>query len=218
MSEESRLSSGAWARLTGAPSSRMVVCLNGGQGTEAPGTWSATLEWLVASMAPRFPQLGFAEVRYRIKSWRRLELCNEDARAAIEEAGGSSTLLVGFSMGGAVAIANAADHRVAGVLGLAPWIYDRLDVAPLEGKRLDVLHGSLDRWLPGIPGVSAALSRRGFERAQALGVPGSYKLIRGGLHGLAVRAPGGRLVGLPRAHAWAREIAAQLEAFAAGSA
>ncbi len=71
--------------------------------------------------------------------------------------------------------------------------------SPLEGKRLDVLHGSLDRWLPGIPGVSASLSRRGFERARALGVPGSYTLIRGGLHGLALRSPGGMLVPLPRA-------------------
>ncbi len=59
------------------------------------------------------------------------------------------------------------------MLGLAPWIPDRLDVSPLRGKRLDVLHGSLDRWLPGVPGVSPALSRRGFERAQALGVPGA---------------------------------------------
>jgi pimeloyl-ACP methyl ester carboxylesterase len=216
MSEELRLSTGAQLRLTNAPATSMVVCVNGGQATEVPGTWSATLEWLVAAMAPRFPQLGFAEVRYRIKSWRKLELCNEDTRAAIAEAGGGRVLLVGFSMGGAVAIAEAVDHRVEGVLGLAPWIYDRLDVTPLEGKRLDVLHGSLDRWLPGIPGVSASLSRRGYERARALGVPGSYALIRGGLHGLALRSPGGRLVGLPRARAWARAIAAQLETFAAG--
>ena len=216
MTDEVRLSTGAQLRLTNAPAASMVICMNGGQASEVPGTWSATLEWLVADMAPRFPQLGFAEVRYRIKSWHKLELCNEDAQAAIAEAGGSRALLVGFSMGGAVAITSAADHRVEGVLGLAPWIFDRLDVSPLEGKRLDVLHGSLDRWLPGIPGVSASLSRRGYERARALGVPGSYTLIRGGLHGLAVRSPGGRLVGLPRARAWARAIAAQLETFAAG--
>ena len=217
MAEEIRLSSGAWLRLTNAPARLMVVCVNGGQGREVAGTWSSSLEWLVDEMAPRFPQLGFAEVRYRIKSWRKLELCNEDARAAIDEAGGTRTLLLGFSMGGAVAIATAADHRVTGVLGLAPWIYDRLDLTPLLGKRLDVLHGSLDRWLPAIPGVSSDLSRRGFERARALGIPGTYTVIRGGMHGLAVRSFGGKLIGLPRSRAWAREIAAQLETFAAGS-
>ena len=92
--------------------------------------------------------------------------------------GAPRTLLLGFSMGGAVAIAAADEPAVDGVLGLAPWIPDRLDARRRSrGKRLDVLHGSLDRWLPGIPGVSPAASRRGFERAQALGVDGHYTLI-----------------------------------------
>ncbi len=154
-------------------------------------------------------------VRYRIKSWRRLELCVEDARAAIAAAGGRRTLLIGFSMGGAVAISAADAPGVEAVLGLAPWIPDRLELAPLQGKRLDVLHGSLDRWLPGVPGVSSASSRRGFARARPLGVAGSYTLIRGGVHGLAVRLPGGAMLPLPRADAWARLAAAQLERFAA---
>jgi pimeloyl-ACP methyl ester carboxylesterase len=158
--------------------------------------------------------LGFGEVRYRVKSWHKFDLCVADARAAIREAGGERTLLVGFSMGGAVAIAAADEPKVTGVLGLAPWIFDRLDVSPLRGKRLDVLHGSLDRSLPGIPGVSASLSRRGFDRARALGVPGSYGLIRGGVHGLALRTPTGTLVRLPRGRAWTKRIAAQLETFA----
>jgi hypothetical protein len=120
-------------------------------------------------------------------------------------------------MGGAVAISTADDGRVTGVVGLAPWISDRLDVSPLEGKRLDVFHGSLDRGLPGIPGVSSTLSRRGFDRACALGAHGTYTLIRGGLHGLAVRTPYGMLVPLPRAKRWGELVAAQLTAFA-GSA
>ena len=208
-----RLATGADMRVTGAGDAA-VVCLNGGQASEVPGTWSASVEWLVALMAPRFPSLAFAEVRYRIKSWQVLDLCIEDARAAVGEVGAERVLLVGFSMGGAVSIAAADEPRVTGVLGLAPWIPDRLDVGPLRGKRLDVLHGSLDRSLPGIPGVSASLSRRGFERARALGVPGSYTLIRGGVHGLALRFPGGRLIPLPRASTWARLVAAQLDTFA----
>src|SRR5436190_22343255 len=102
-----RLATGAEMRVTGQVERAAVVCVNGGQAAEVEGTWSASLEWLVRRLAPRFPELGFGEVRYRIKSWRRLELCIEDARAAIREAGGERTLLLGFSMGGAVAVACA---------------------------------------------------------------------------------------------------------------
>jgi pimeloyl-ACP methyl ester carboxylesterase len=209
-----KLSTGAEARFTNPAADRVVVCVNGGQAAEVPGTWSASLEWLVGRLAPREPLLGFVEVRYRVKSWRVLDLCIEDCRAAIAATEAERVLLLGFSMGGAVAIACAGEPRVAGVVGLAPWIPDRLDVSPLRGRRLDVLHGSLDRYLPGIPGVSPALSRRGFERARSLGVDGSYTLIRGGVHGLAVRGPGDRAVPLPRAGRWARLVQAQLDAFA----
>ena len=207
----STLATGAEMRVTGdGPTA--VVCVNGGQASEVEGTWSASLEWLVARLAPQFPGLTFAEVRYRIKSWKRLDDCIADARAAIREVGADRTLLLGFSMGGAVSIAAADEPSVVGVLGLAPWIPERLSLETLRGKRFDVLHGSLDRWLPGIPGVSATSSRRGFERVRALGVDGTYALIPGALHGIALRARSGRLVPLPRGREWARQIAAQLEA------
>jgi dienelactone hydrolase len=209
--EVARLPTGAELRLRGnGPTA--VVCVNGGQAGEVEGTWSASLEWLVRRLAPRFRDLLFAEVRYRVKSWRRLDACVEDARAAVQAAGAERTLLLGFSMGGAVAISAADEPSVERVLGLAPWIPDRLPLEPLRGKRLDVLHGSLDRWLPGIPGVSPASSRRGFERARAFGVPGRYELIPGALHGIALRAHWGRPVPLPRAAAWERRVAAQLAA------
>jgi len=121
-------------------------------------------------------------------------------------------VLLGFSMGGAVAISTADELSVERVLGLAPWIPERLSLESLRGKRLDVLHGSLDRWLPGIPGVSPGSSRRGFERARALGVAGRYELIPGALHGIALRAHWGRPLPLPRAAAWERRVAAQLAA------
>lgn len=197
-----RLPTGAEARSRGTPGKLAVVCANGGQAVEVPGTWSATIEWLVRRLAPRFPELRFVEVRYRVKSWKRLDWCVEDLLAAIDEARAERTLLVGFSMGGAVAARAAAHHSVTAVLGLAPWLYDELDVAPLVGRRLDVLHGALDRWLPGIPGVNPSISRRGFERAQALGVEGTYTVIPGGLHGVALRRRSGRLVALPRASRW----------------
>jgi pimeloyl-ACP methyl ester carboxylesterase len=190
-----------------------VICVNGGRAKPVAGTWSASLEWLVARLAPRFPQLRFAEVKYRIKSWNHFDSCIEDAREAIERVGAERTLLLGFSMGGAVSISVADDPRVEGVLGLAPWIPDQLSVEPLRGRRLDVVHGSLDRSFPGIPGVSPANSHRGFERAQALGVPGTYTLIRGALHAIALRA-GPRPVPLPQARAWVSHVSTHLEPFA----
>ena len=207
--EELRLPSGAELRRTGAGTTA-VVCVNGGQAAEVEGTWSASLEWLVRRLAPRFPQLLFAEVRYRVKSWRRLDACIVDAREAIRATGAERTVLLGFSMGGVVAISAADEPSVERVLGLAPWIPDRLRLEPLRGKRLDVLHGSLDRWLPGIPGVSPASSRHGFERARALGIDGTYELIPGALHGIALRAHWGRPVPLPGASAWERRVMAQL--------
>ena len=100
-------------------------------------------------------------------------------------------------------------RRLTGVLGLAPWLPDELDVSPLVGRRLDVLHGALDRWLPGIPGVSPSISRRGFERATRLGVEGTYRLIPGAVHGIALRSRrSGRLLALPRAARW-KELAGE---------
>jgi len=209
-----RLRSGAELRITGPANAGLaVVCVNGGQGTEVEGSWSATLEWLVHRLAPGFPLLTFGEVRYRIKSWKRLDWCIDDARAAVEEMGAPRTLLLGFSMGGAVSVGSAGHPTVETVLGLAPWLPERLSLEPLRGRRLRVLHGSLDRWLPGIPGVSPAGSRRGFERAQALGVAGEYTMIPGAVHGVAVRSPWGAAVPLPRAGAWSRLVADELRRF-----
>ena len=172
-----------------------------------------SLEWLIGRLAPLFPAVAFAEVRYRVKSWQRLDLCEEDARAAVAEAGAPRSLLLGFSMGGAVATRAADAPGVEGVLGLAPWLPDRLQLDRLRGRRLDVLHGSLDRWLPGVPGVSPASSRSGFDRARSLGVEGSYRLIPGALHGLAVRTRFG-LLPLPRAGRWAELVAERVERWA----
>ena len=201
-------------RFTGPASTVAVVCVNGGQASEVPGTWSATIELLVARLAQRFADVRFAEVRYRVKSWKRLDWCVADARAAVVEVGAPRVLLLGFSMGGAVAVQAAVEPAVSTVVGLAPWLPDRLSLEPLRGRRFAVIHGRLDRWLPGIPGVSPASSRRGFERARALGVEGDYTLIPGALHGIAFRA-GERALPLPGAKRWARHVAAELARFQA---
>ena len=173
-------------RVTGPTADYAVVCVNGGQAREVEGTWSASVEWLVRRLAARLPELGFAEVRYRVKSWRRLEWCVDDARAAVDELGAERTVLMGFSMGGAVSVAVAKEPTVEEVIGLAPWIPDQLDVSTLRGKRLAVFHGALDRWLPGIPGA---------------------------LHGIALRSPWGKLVALPKADRWAELVEEELRRF-----
>jgi len=189
------------------------VCVNGGQAPEVEGTWSASLEWLVARLAPRFDKLAFAEVRYRIKSLNRLDWCAEDALAAIDAVAAERTLLVGFSMGAAVAALVANEPSVETVIALAPWIPDRVSLDALRGRRFVVLHGSLDRPLPGIPGVLPASSRRGFERGRALGAEGTYTIISGALLGVALRSHWGRAMPLPRAGEWLRLVADEVRRF-----
>jgi pimeloyl-ACP methyl ester carboxylesterase len=201
-------------RVTGAIGKGAVVCVGGGRHGEVEGTWSATFEWLIERLAPLLPELAFAEVRYRVKSWRRLESCVDDARAAVEEIGAARVTVLGFSMGGAVAIAIAREPQVEEVIGLAPWIPDQLDVSTLRGKRFTVVHGALDRWLPGIPGVSATSSKKGFDRARERGAEGRYVLLPGAMHGIALRAPWGALIPLPKAERWLELVEEELRRFA----
>ena len=212
------LATGAEARWTGEPGPRAVVCVNGGTAAEVPGTWSASVEWLVRRLAAGHPSLAFLEVRYRVKSWRRLESCVDDTRAAIaaaRDAGAAEVALLGFSMGGAVSVRAAGDPAVSTVIALAPWLYDELDVSPLDGRRFVVLHGSLDRGVPGLPGVRPELSLRGYERALARGVDAERTVIGGAIHPLALRAPWGATVPMPRAGRWAELVGRELERFCA---
>ena len=204
------LTTGAEARSRGPAGGLAVVCANGGQAAAVPGTWSASIEWLVDGLAARFPDLRFVEVRYRVKSWKRLDWCvggrARRDRERRSRARPARRLLDGRRRLGACRVPSVGD---AAVLGLAPWLPDELDVSPLVGRRLDVLHGALDRWLPGIPGVSPSISRRGFERATRLGVEGTYRLIPGAVHGIALRSRrSGRLLALPRAARW-KELAGE---------
>jgi pimeloyl-ACP methyl ester carboxylesterase len=206
------LATGAEARVRNEDASAAAVLVNGGTAQRVPGTWSATSEWLAQRLSRRFPAIAFVEVRYRTKSWHELPACIEDAEAALD-AVDRPTLLVGFSMGGAVAI-EAARHDGAGpVLGLAPWIPPELDLTPLANRRFDVVQGAWDRWLPGVPGVSPEHSRQGFERALGAGATGTYTLIPRGLHGVAVRARRGGLVTLPGAGGWLEPVSRALERF-----
>jgi len=212
------LSTGAEARWTGTPGRRAVVCVNGGTAAEVPGTWSASVEWLVRRLAHRFPELGFLEVRYRIKSWRRLELCVEDAAAAIDaarESGAGELALLGFSMGGAVAVRNAATAGVELVAGVNPWLPPQLELGTLRGRRLVIAHGSLDAPFPLIPGVKPSMSPAAAERARALGVEVQREVVPRGFHAVALRRRSGGMLALPGAGRYAEIVGAELERFCA---
>jgi dienelactone hydrolase len=212
------LATGADARWTGTPGPRAVVCVNGGTSAEVEGTWSASVEWLVRTLSRRFPELGFLEVRYRIKSWRRLDLCVEDAAAAIEAAqasGAAELALLGFSMGGAVAVRNAAAAGVELVAGVNPWLPPQLELDALRGRRLAIVHGSLDATLPLIPGVKPSMSLAAAARAQALGVGVERRVVPFGFHAVALRRRDGGMAALPGAGSYAEFVGDELERFCA---
>lgn len=212
------LSSGAEGRWTGAAGAHAVVCVNGGTAAEKPGTWSASIEWLVRRLAPRFPHLAFLEVRYRLKSWRRLELCVEDAWAGVAAArdrGAEEVALLGFSMGGAVAVRNAAAAGVGLVAGVNPWLPPELELDPLQGRRLAIVHGALDAPLPLIPGVKPSMSLAAAERARRLGIVVERRVVRLGFHAVALRRRGGGMLALPGADGYADFVGGELERFCA---
>lgn len=192
--------------------------MNGGTAAAVPGTWSASVEWLVQRLARRFPELGFLEVRYRIKSWRRLDLCVEDAAAAIgaaQASGAEELALLGFSMGGAVAVRNAAAAGVGLVAGVNPWLPPELELDPLQGRRLAIVHGALDAPLPLIPGVKPSMSLAAAERARRLGIVVERRVVRLGFHAVALRRRGGGMLALPGADGYADFVGGELERFCA---
>ncbi len=210
------LAGGAQMRRTGPVDAPAVLCLNGGIKRVVAGDWSASMDWLVRRLTPSRPRVAFYEVRYRVRSWTRLEMCIEDARAALAAladgpAGpGRPVLLLGFSMGGAVSLAVADDPAVTTFVGLAPWLPEELGVATLAGRRAAVIHGLLD----GRPfGVSPRQSRRAVERMRAGGIPATYRLIRGATHGIALPGPGEALLPLPGAREWARLVGEEVDRF-----
>ena len=212
------LASGAEARWTNEGRERVVVCVNGGTSAEVAGTWSASVEWLVRRLAGHLPELSFLEVRYRIKSWRLFESCVEDCASAItaaEETGAGELALLGFSMGGAVAVRNAAAAGVRLVVGVNPWLPTELGLEPLRGRRMAIVHGSLDAPLPGIPGVKPSMSRDAADRARALSIDVERTVVPS-FHAVALRNwRNGGLVALPGSRRIAALVERELEDFCA---
>jgi len=190
--------------------------MNGGVARPVPGDWSPSIEWLVGQLAPRCPGLGFAEVRYRIKSWRALESLVADATAAVamvRARGAGRLALLGFSAGGAASLACAGREGIREIIALAPWIPEQLDLSPLAGARIRVIHGSRDGTRLGVVGVHPEHSRAGVARLRAAGADATHTVIPGAVHGIAIR-PFGRIVRLPHARDWVELVGDELNWFA----
>ena len=211
-----KLATGAEMRVTGSVGECAVVCVNGGQHREVEGTWSASVEWLVDQLAPRLPELAFAEVRYRVKSWRRLESCVEDARAAVYEVGAPRVALARLLDGRRRLDRDRARAEGRGGVGLAPWIPDQLDVSPLRGKRLTRDPRIARPLASRASRVSRAPTRARASTARASAARrAATSSSQARVHGIALRSPWGKLVTLPKADRWAELVEEELRRFAA---
>ena len=140
------------------------------------------------------------------------------------ESGAEELALLGFSMGGAVAVRNAAADGVELVAGVNPWLPPQLELETLRGRRLAIVHGALDAPLPLIPGVKPSMSLAAAERARALGIEverevvsreNKNKKLRGrasvvpfGFHAVALRRRDGGMLALPGRRALRRRSSA----------
>lgn len=127
-------------------------------------------------------------LRYRMRGWNGAEASPvEDARWALREIrsrhGDVPVMLVGHSMGGRTALRVADDPSVVGVVGLAPWLPEGEPRVRLGGRRLMVVHGTLDRW------TDPRASRAYVDAARAEGVTASWVPMTGHGH-FMLRSPG----------------------------
>lgn len=210
------LPSGGELRTHGPHDAETLVLLVGG-GTKAsrPGRWSTSMTWLAPRIARATgPHVRVGQLRYFDTSWNQLHRAIADVRHALEHEAARPrparrVVLVALSMGGATCVANVTAPGVVGLIAMAPWFPREIPVEPLAGRRLRVVHGSLDRALPFVPGTSREESRAAVRRAAAAGADAAWRSMPLGLHGLAVRWRG-RVWVLPRARAFARVIAAEV--------
>lgn len=140
-----------------------------------PFTWT---------LRARFPgAVDVEQVRYRVYGWNGGQASPMwQARAALDRMArrnpGAPIAVIGHSMGGRVAAQLAADRRVRGVLGLAPW-WQYADWREIHGgARVLALHGSADRT------TYAHRTAKGITELRDRGVDATYLEIPGGGHAM----------------------------------
>lgn len=102
-------------------------------------------------------------LRNSVRGWNGADMSPlQDARWALqlvrEQHPDVPVFLVGHSMGGRTALAAADDPQVAAVVALAPWLDPASPTAGVAGRRVLIVHGTLDRWTS--PAASFAFAQR----------------------------------------------------------
>ena len=170
----------------------VVLVLPGGradsfEATDARQLTAVRMRPLARHLHRRVRQHGVAVwlVRYRYRGWNGPEMSPvPDAGWALDEVrrrhGDVPVVLVGHSMGGRTALRVAGDRSVGAVAALAPWLFDTEPTEQLDGRRVLIAHGDLDKV------TSPAASRRYADRAARVATV-TYVAIRGDLHGMVLR-------------------------------
>jgi dienelactone hydrolase len=131
--------------------------------------------------------LAVARLRFRVRGWNGDERSPvPDARWALDQLSERypdvPIGLVGHSMGGRTALYVADHDSVVSAVLLAPWIEPGDPEAPLTGRRVLIVHGTLDRMTD--PRASAALA----QRARPLAAQLTYVQVKGDRHAMLRRA------------------------------
>src|SRR5919112_1346617 len=125
--------------------------------------------------------LAVWSLRNSVRGWNGADMTPlQDARWALEQISsqhpGVPVFLVGHSMGGLTAVC-AADHpQVEAVVALAPWLSPGTPVSAVAGRKVLIVHGTIDRWTS--PSASLAFARRAAAEAASV----QYVALKGAGH------------------------------------
>ncbi|WP_458779057.1 alpha/beta hydrolase [Arthrobacter sp. D3-16] len=125
--------------------------------------------------------LAVWSLRNSVRGWNGADMTPlQDARWALEQISrrhpGVPVFLVGHSMGGLTAVC-AADHpQVEAVVALAPWLSPGTPVSAVAGRKVLIVHGTIDRWTS--PSASLAFARHAAADAESM----QYVALKGAGH------------------------------------
>jgi alpha-beta hydrolase superfamily lysophospholipase len=125
--------------------------------------------------------LAVWSLRNSVRGWNGPDMSPvQDARWALrqieEQHPGVPVFLVGHSMGGLTAVCAAGHPQVEAVVALAPWLSPQTPTSAVAGRKVLIVHGTLDRWTS--PSQSLAFARRGSEAAASM----QYVALKGAGH------------------------------------
>lgn len=170
------------------PTRGVVLVLHGGKSTSLEPVRAHHLS--PARMVPfarrlhragRKHGLAVWSLRNSVRGWNgALTSPLHDARWALrqieEQHPGVPVFLVGHSMGGLTAVRAATHPQVDAVVALAPWFTPETPASAVAGRKVLIVHGTLDRWTS--PAQSLAFARRAAGDAAAM----QYVALKGAGH------------------------------------